>query len=158
MTVPTFRRGCQKSISNLKKKRCPRNCISIPGLVTASACARPIPAPLHNGPGFLTNGSPKMVSRANIDVKMKNRIHHSVCRWCYDKIPLDDLCRAVKEMGLTAIDLIDPPDFSVLKKHGLVCSMVSFPNVDGIGTIPKAFNRLEHHDILTRIYEQRLRD
>ncbi|HTR40871.1 MAG TPA: TIM barrel protein [Pseudomonadales bacterium] len=89
---------------------------------------------------------------------MKNRIHQSVCRWCYDKIPLDDFCVAVKGMGLTAIDLLDPTDFPVLKKHGLVCSMVSFPNADGIGTIPKAFNRPEHHDTLARIYEQRLRE
>ena len=89
---------------------------------------------------------------------MKNRIHHSVCRWCYDKIPLDEFCRAVKGMGLAAIDLLDPPDFPVLKKHSLACSMVSFPNADGIGTIPRAFNRLEHHDTLAQIYEQRLKD
>jgi hydroxypyruvate isomerase len=89
---------------------------------------------------------------------MKHRIRHSVCRWCYDKIPLDDFCRAVKEMGLTAIDLLDPVDFPVLKKYGLVCSMVSFPHLDGLGTIPKAFNRLEHHDVLAQVYEQRLRE
>lgn len=89
---------------------------------------------------------------------MKNRIHHSVCRWCYDKIPLDDFCRAVKDMDLTAIDLLDPIDFPVIKKYGLVCSMVSFPHLDGIGTIPKAFNCLEHHNILAQIYEQRLRE
>ncbi len=89
---------------------------------------------------------------------MKNRIHHSVCRWCYDKIPLDDFCRAVWEMGLTAIDLLDPVDFPILKKHNLVCSMVSFPHLDGIGTIPKAFNRLEHHDTLEQLYEQRLKE
>lgn len=89
---------------------------------------------------------------------MKNRIHQSVCRWCYEKIPLDDFCRAVKEMGLAAIDLLDPVDFPVLKKHGLACSMVSFPHADGIGTIPKAFNRLEHHNTLVQIYEQRLKE
>jgi hydroxypyruvate isomerase len=89
---------------------------------------------------------------------MKGRIHHSVCRWCYDKIPLDDLCRAVKEMGLTAVDLLNPVDFPVLKKYGLDCSMVSFPTKGEIGAIPKAFNRLEHHDTLAQIYEQRLQE
>jgi hydroxypyruvate isomerase len=89
---------------------------------------------------------------------LKGRINHSVCRWCYEQIPLDDFCRAVKGMGLTAIDLLDPKDFSTIKKYGLTCSMVSFPTIDGIGAIPKAFNRLEHHDRLARIYEQRLKE
>jgi hydroxypyruvate isomerase len=89
---------------------------------------------------------------------MKGRIHHSVCRWCYDKIPLPDFCWAVQEMGLTAIDLLDPKDFPTIKKHDLVCSMVSFPVMDGIGGIPKAFNRLEHHDKLAQAYEQRLKE
>lgn len=89
---------------------------------------------------------------------MKGRIHHSVCRWCYDKIPLDDFCRAVKEMGLTAIDLLDPKDFPAIKKYGLECSMVSFPMIDGLGGITKAFNRVEHHDKLALAYEPRLKE
>ena len=51
---------------------------------------------------------------------------------------LDDACQAGKEMGLVGIDLLNPPDFDTVKKHGLVCSMVSFPTVDGIGGIGKA--------------------
>src|SRR5215469_1903094 len=97
-------------------------------------------------------------SAARVPAKLKGRIHQSVCRWCYNKIPLDDFCRAAKGMGLEAIDLLDPWDFPTLKKHGLVCSMVSFPSMNGIGTIPKAFNRPEHHDMLAEIYEQRLRE
>ena len=52
------------------------------------------------------------------------RINQSVSRWCYGKIPLDDFCVAVKNMGLNAIDLLGPNDFPTLKKHGLVCSMI----------------------------------
>ena len=29
----------------------------------------------------------------------KGRIRHSVCKWCYGSIPLEDLCIAGKEMG-----------------------------------------------------------
>ena len=90
--------------------------------------------------------------------QLKGRINHSVCRWCYAKIPLDDLCKAGKEMGLVAIDLLDPKDFETVKKHGLTCSMVSFPTLDGIGGIPKAFNRVEHHDKLFQAYEQRIKE
>ncbi|MGA2243591.1 MAG: TIM barrel protein [Verrucomicrobiota bacterium] len=90
--------------------------------------------------------------------KLKGNIHHSVCRWCYEKIKLDDLCAAGRELGLAAIDLLDPPEFDTVKKHGLVCSMVSFPTIDGLGGITKAFNRVEHHDKLAQVYRQRLKE
>jgi hydroxypyruvate isomerase len=61
------------------------------------------------------------------------RIHQSVCRWCYGKIPLEDLCLAAKRMGLVGIDLMTPPDFPTLKKHGLICTMTSsHPLSDGL--------------------------
>jgi hydroxypyruvate isomerase len=89
---------------------------------------------------------------------LKGRINHSACRWCYKGVELDELCRAGKEMGLVALDLIDPADFPTLKKHGLVCSMVNFPQSKGLGGIGKAWNRVEHHDTLVEAYEQRLKE
>lgn len=89
---------------------------------------------------------------------LKGNIHHSACRWCYGKIKLDDLCAAGKDMGLVGIDLLNPPEFETAKKYGLVCSMVSFPTIDGLGGITKAWNRPEHHDKLVLAYEQRLKE
>src|SRR6476620_2542166 len=43
--------------------------------------------------------------------KLKGNINHSVCQWTYNFRPLDDLCVAVKKMGLKAIDLIAPKDW-----------------------------------------------
>ena len=94
----------------------------------------------------------------NAPAKLKGRINHSACRWCYGKIPLEDLCKAGMEMGLVAIDLLNPDEFETVKKHELVCSMVSFPVIDGLGGITKAFNRVEHHDKLVQAYEQRLKE
>jgi hydroxypyruvate isomerase len=91
-------------------------------------------------------------------LKLKGNIHHSVCRWCYSKIKHDDLCAAARDIGLVAIDLLNPPEFATIRKYGLACSMVSFPTIDGLGGITKAFNRLEHHDRLVQAYEQRLRE
>lgn len=90
------------------------------------------------------------------------RVRHSVCKWCYPKIALEDLAIAAKEIGLESIELLDPPDFPALKKHGLHCAMVSFPTAiapDGtkIGPIPKGFNRVEHHDLLISVYEPLLK-
>jgi hydroxypyruvate isomerase len=107
--------------------------------------------------------SPLLTKRAKADpaagpARLKGNINHSVCRWCYSKIKLDDLCVAGKDMGLVAIDLLNPPEFETVKKYGLTCSMVSFPTLDGLGGIGKAFNRTEHHDKLTQAYTQRLQE
>ena len=89
-------------------------------------------------------------------------VRHSVCRWCYASIPLDDLCVAARDIGIDSIELLDPQDFAAIKKHGLSCAMVNGPRVEGpggakIGGIPKGFNRVAHHDVLVPAYEQVLK-
>jgi hydroxypyruvate isomerase len=91
------------------------------------------------------SGSLSVVGRAgasaNIEGLVKNdRIHQSVSKWCYGKIPLDEFCVIVKKMGMKAIDLLGPNDFATLKKHGLQCSMVNTHN------LTKGLNRKENHE------------
>ncbi len=98
-----------------------------------------------------------------IAAELKGRVQHSACKWCYKDISLEDFCLAARGIGLTSVELLDPPDFSTLKKHGLTCAMVSFPTGTTpqgarVGGIPKAFNRIEHHDTLYSIYEQRIKE
>jgi len=89
------------------------------------------------------------------------RIRHSVCKWCYRDISLEDLCVAGKEFGLESVELLAPEDFETLKKHDLYCAMVTAPSIEAqiggetirVGGIPKAFNRVEHHDALVEAYE-----
>lgn len=99
---------------------------------------------------------------------LKGHVHHSVCKWCYKSIPLDDFCKAGKEMGLQSVELLQPEDFPTLKKYGLSCAMVGNPtaeisdkNAKGgklkVGGIPKAFNRLEYHDALLEVYESHIK-
>jgi len=81
---------------------------------------------------------------------LKGRIRHSVCKWCYDKIPLDEFCQAAREMGIQSIDLIEAKDFPTLKKNNLICAMVS-----GVpGGITSGLNRLENHDKIVAYFEQ----
>ena len=54
---------------------------------------------------------------------MKGNINHSVCRWCYGSIPLEEFCAAVKGLGMTAIDLVGPKEWPTLQKYGLYSSM-----------------------------------
>ena len=75
----------------------------------------------------------------------KGRLKQSACRWCYQKMSIEDLCRAAAEMGLVAIDLVKPEEWPTLQKYGLVSSMVY-----SAGTIPDGWNRKENHDRLVK--------
>jgi hydroxypyruvate isomerase len=81
---------------------------------------------------------------------LKGRVNHSVCKWCYPKVSLEDLCTAGKEMGLSSIELLEVKDFDTLKKHDLTCAMVS-----GVpGGITSGLNRIENHDKIVAYYEE----
>ncbi len=71
----------------------------------------------------------------------KGRIRQSASRWCYAKIPLDQLCEYGAKIGLRGIDLLQPDDYEVPRRYGLICSMA----YGGGGDIPKALNRVENH-------------
>ena len=94
------------------------------------------------------------VRAADLASGMKGRINHSVCKWCYPKVELEDLCKAAKDIGLQSIELLGPKDWPVLAKYGLTCAMTGNPTIDGLGGIEKAFNRVEHHDKLVQAYEE----
>jgi len=81
--------------------------------------------------------------------QLKGRINHSVCRWCYGKISLEDLCKAAKAMGLKSIELVGPKEWPTLKKYGLTCAMGGGAGM-GIG---QGFNRVELHDKLVESFE-----
>jgi hydroxypyruvate isomerase len=83
-------------------------------------------------------------------VERKGRINHSVCRWCYEKIDLDTLCNASKEIGIASVELQGPKEWPTLQKYGLTCAMA---NGAGMG-ITKGWNRREHHEALLKSYEE----
>jgi hydroxypyruvate isomerase len=82
--------------------------------------------------------------------KLKYRINHSVCKWCYGNIPLEEFCQAGKKIGLQSVELLVVEDFPTLKKHDLICAMVS-----GVpGGITKGLNRIENHDKIVEYFEK----
>jgi hydroxypyruvate isomerase len=87
-------------------------------------------------------------AEAVLPAHLKGRVNHSVCRWCYNGIPLEDLCKAGKEIGLTSIELVGPEDWPTLKKYGLTSAM---PNGAGKG-ITEGFNDPQYHDELIASY------
>ncbi len=80
-------------------------------------------------------------SEENTPIKRKGHIRQSVSRWCYQKIPLEKLCANAAEIGLQAIDLLNPNEWEVPARYGLVCSM----GYAGGGEIVSAMNRPENH-------------
>jgi hydroxypyruvate isomerase len=82
-------------------------------------------------------------------VVTKGRLKQSVCRWPYAKIALPDFCKAVADMGLTAIDLLREPEWPVARDSGLICSMA----YAGSDSIPNGFNNKANHDALVTALE-----
>ncbi len=85
----------------------------------------------------------------DVERVVKNgRINHSVSRWCYDKLSLDELCAAAVKMGLKSVELLDPPDLPTVKKYGLVCAMLfSHSLQDGLS------HKENHAECLVKIRE-----
>ena len=55
-------------------------------------------------------------------------------------MPLETLAKNCAAMGITSVELVDPKDFPILKKHGLMCAMT--PSHD----LTVGFNDKANHD------------
>jgi len=89
--------------------------------------------------------------RATADRVVKNgRLKQSVSRWCYRQIPMPEFCRAVADMGLTALDLLEEPEWEVVRQYGLVCAMA----YAGGGSIKDGLNVKANHDAIVRNFER----
>ena len=74
-------------------------------------------------------------------IERKGRIQQSVCRWCYPKISVDDLSAYAAHIGLKGVDLLNPDEYEVPRRYGLICTM---GYADG-GEIRNGLNRVENH-------------
>lgn len=83
--------------------------------------------------------------------KLKGNINHSVSRWPYNYLSLDELCEAVKKIGFSAIDLVGPKDWPVLQKHGIYSSMCY---TAGKNDLTKGLNNVTYHNQLINEYKE----
>src|SRR5438105_2451071 len=70
----------------------------------------------------------------------KGRINHSVCMWCFSKIPVEEMATHAARIGMAGIDLLTPESFPTLKKYNLQCTMTMSHG------IAKGLNRKENWD------------
>jgi hydroxypyruvate isomerase len=83
-------------------------------------------------------------------VVKRGRLKQSVTRWTYRSMALPDLCRAAADIGLTAVDLLEEPDWSIVRQFGLVCSM----GYAGGGSIPDSLNVKANHNAIVANFER----
>ena len=98
-----------------------------------------------------------------VEASTGKNVNHSVCKWCYGRISMDDLCKAGKEFGLQSVEIIGPDQIETLKKYDMTCAMTSSPRAkasDGnqVGGIGRSWNEPQYHDVLVEAYEKYIKD
>ena len=73
------------------------------------------------------------------------RLPQSVCRWCFPKHGLTDLCAMARRCNVQSVELLDPEDIERVRENGLQCAIANGPCA-----ITKGLNRLEQHDAIVR--------
>ncbi|RPG66998.1 MAG: hydroxypyruvate isomerase [Flavobacteriaceae bacterium TMED121] len=79
---------------------------------------------------------------------MKGKINHSVCKWCFSQIPLEEFAVNIKAMGITGIDLIGPKQWHILKKYDLISSMCNGAEI----SLTEGWNDKQYHNTLVDNY------
>ncbi|MHB1178131.1 MAG: hydroxypyruvate isomerase family protein [Daejeonella sp.] len=79
---------------------------------------------------------------------LKGNINHSVCRWCFSGMSVEELCIAAKAIGIKAIDLVGPKDWPILQKYGLESSMCNGAEI----SLVKGWNDKQYHSALLKNY------
>ncbi len=78
---------------------------------------------------------------AGTRAERKGKYKQSICYWCFQPHwSLERTCEVAKQLGVKSIELIDPPDWPVLKKHGLVCALANSHGFE------KGFNNPKYHE------------
>jgi hydroxypyruvate isomerase len=79
---------------------------------------------------------------ANLEAVRRNgRLKQSACLSCFKKMNLEDACREGARLGLKGLDLVNPKDWPVLKKYGLLPTMTGAAG----HTLTEGINRKEAH-------------
>jgi hydroxypyruvate isomerase len=69
------------------------------------------------------------------------RLKQSIVKWCFDKHwSLEQMCQQAKRLGCDSVEIVEPADFPVLKKHGLSCAIAPSH------TFVKGMNNPKYHE------------
>ena len=83
----------------------------------------------------------------------ESKIQQSIVYWCFhsagEEWSIEKTCQVAKELGYKSVELVEPTDWPVLKKHELVCAISS----NGMPGAPfmKGFNNpIYHEEVIAR--------
>lgn len=79
---------------------------------------------------------------------------HSVCRWCFSDLSVDELSRAAKRIGLQSVELLEPNEWATARAHGLTCAVGYAPAGDPKTRLTVGWNRAANHEWLVPGYER----
>jgi hydroxypyruvate isomerase len=79
---------------------------------------------------------------------------HSVCRWPYKQFTIDELAGKARELGLSSVELLEPDEWAITRRHGLTCAMGYATVPDPAVRLTRGFNRAEYHTWLVPAYER----
>ena len=116
--------------------------VSRPGTITRRgllASAAGIAAATATSLGTTTPTHARRRERRQIYRVVNGRINQSVCHWCFQPMPLEELARAAAEMGMKSVEFVAPKDWPMLKKLGLACA------ITGSHGFERGMNNPEHH-------------
>lgn len=87
--------------------------------------------------------------KLSLSDNLKGNINHSVSRWTYNFLSLEQLCEEVKKIGFKAIDLTGPKEWPVMQKHGIYSSMCY---TAGDNNLNEGLNNPKNHEKLIKEY------
>jgi hydroxypyruvate isomerase len=98
------------------------------------------------------------IARANVvdagALAPKAAFKHSVTRWPFPKFTVDQLSRMAHELEFDSVELLEPDEWAIAKRHGLTCAMGYATVPDPRTRLTQGFNRVENHEWLIPAYQR----
>lgn len=111
---------------------------ALPRPLAAAAMSEPVPDPLPDPPPR-AGGAP---------------FRHSVCRWPFARQSVDEVCRMARELGLDSVELLEPDEWVIARRHGVACAVGYATVPDPRTRLTQGFNREANHAWLVPAYER----
>jgi hydroxypyruvate isomerase len=81
-------------------------------------------------------------AHAEQPVIKNKRLKQSIVRWCFeDHWNMEQLCQQAKRLGCGSVEIVEPKDWPILKKHGLICAIAPSHGFE------KGMNNPKYHEM-----------
>jgi hydroxypyruvate isomerase len=104
------------------------------------------------GAGAIFMGRAVQATQTALSPAAEFPLLHSACRWCYQDIPLEELCERGQDVGLQSIELLQPTAWRVAQSYGLQCAVGTAEFI----SLTAGFNDRKHHRALQQGYRELL--